>query len=233
MRIYRLVICLLALVNTAGCGGSGGGETLIPGTSFTPPSGSSIMLPPPTNDQQVDQPDSPTCAPAVGTTLYRVITGKSYSFDQTITEMNTDLNGTLISVFIDWLNNHEMKASKTELPTSLAIDMIVAQIKTGHYVVPYVNEDALPNEPHVFIVYGVDNNRVLISDSNEHFGMHRLAIDTTIFLSDWLINLGTKDAPSCMLIFIDNHPRVGTATGFYSGSYKMTHGDLLVRRASR
>lgn len=231
MRAVRVLSLLITLSFTIGCGG-GSKYQVAPGINFNPPSDLSIMLPPPTDEQQVDQPQTPTCAPAVGVTIYRVVTGKDYSFEQAISEMRTGPGGTQISEFVFWLNSHEMSASKTSLPLGWAVGMIAEQIKAGQYVVPYVNESARPDSPHVFIVYGIDNNRVLISDSNLHSGMNRFAVDIGVFESEWLVNVGTKETPSALLIFVSSRPRQ-TPPGYLYGSSlevpKITHGELLIR----
>jgi hypothetical protein len=227
----RLLICFIAITVVTGCGG-GSTHQVPPGINFTPPSGEVVMLPPPTDEQQVDQGQSPTCAPAAGVTIYRVITGKDYSFEQAINEMHTDANGTRISDLVFWLSTHELSASKSSMPTAWAVGMINEQIRAGYYVIPYVNESARPNAPHVFIIYGIDRNNFLISDSNLHFGMNRFAVDANIFQSDWLVNVGTKESPEALLIFVGSKPRQGLKGLSIESSIetpKMTHGDLLIK----
>jgi hypothetical protein len=231
MMSARLLVCFIAISVVTGCGGRSS-QQVAPGMNFNPPTDQLVMLPPPTDEQQVDQPQSPTCAPATGVTIYRVITGKDYSFEQAITEMHTDANGTRIADLVFWLNNHELSASKSSMPTAWAVGMINEQIRAGYYVIPYVNESARPNAPHVFIIYGIDRNNLLISDSNRHFGMNRFAVDVNIFQSDWLVNVGTKESPEALLIFVGSKPRsgmMGIKTGSAMETPKMTHGDLFIK----
>ena len=220
-RNLILTICCTILVS--GC--EDASKQVGPGMTFDPPSASATMLPPPTPAQQVQQPPTPTCAPSAAVTLYRMVTGKSYTLDQAAREMHTTANGTYLSEFINWMNDHGMDASITTVPTTAANDMILAQIKAGYYTAPYVNENAKPNAAHVFIVYGVDNGRILISDSNRHLGMNRIAVDGKIFQNQWLINVGTKDHPEAILVFVNSHPKKPT-----TGSGKTTAGSLVNSR---
>lgn len=230
MQSIRLLVLFVAISFLTGCGG-GSTKEVGPGLTFNPPSPATIMLPPPTDEQQVEQGRSPTCAPAAGVTIYRVVTGKDYDFNQAIAEMRTSANGTQISDFLTWLNGHELVASATTLPASWAIGMITAELKAGHYVIPYVNESARPNALHVFIIYGVDGDRILISDSNRHLGSKRFAVYANVFQNEWLVNVGTKDRPSALLMFVNSRPRHKTDQKFQNSveMSKMSNGELLIR----
>ncbi|MBI3633820.1 MAG: hypothetical protein HY226_06055 [Candidatus Vogelbacteria bacterium] len=204
--------------------------------TFDQPSATAIMLPPPTASQQVQQPaDKGWCADSVGLTLYRMITGKNESLEQVVKEMQTDdNNGTQISNFLNWLNDHEVESASTEVRTTWAIGMITDEIKSGNYVVPYVNENGKPHSPHVLIVYAVDpvQNKIFLSDSNRHLGMNRFALDTSVFENQWLINVGSNNEPQAILMFMNKNPRPvrsQASKAKTAGQAESLHGDLLIK----
>ena len=204
-RVELIIICATLLM--VGCEGTKH-TGVSPGMTFDAPSMSAIMLTPPT---QVQQGDKPWCAPAAAVTLYKTIVQQPYDLSVAVREMGTDNEGTQISNFVNWMNNHQLKASLTTIPTTAAVEFILSQIKAGYYCIPYVNENGKPNSTHVLVVYGIDNNRVLISDSNRHLGMNRIGVDKKIFRDQWLINVGTTEGPEALLMFVDRHPRVATS----------------------
>jgi len=202
------ILVLFATILLCGCDAN---NQVGPGTTFDAPppySNSAIsMLPAPTEWQQVQNIGGVVCVPATAITLYRIITQKDYDLGKAAGEMKVTANGTDLLTFINWMNDHEMEASMSLVPREWAIYMITEQIEAGYYVVPHVNERARPNSPHVFIVYGVDGDRVLISDSNKHLGMNKIAVDTNVFRDSWLIGANSQDPRGALLMFVDSKPK--------------------------
>lgn len=225
----RLILVVIIILAITGCDGDVG---VGPGMTFDPPSKKAIMLRPPTAAEQANQGKKPWCAPAAALTLYRVVTGKNEPLDQVAREMGTTENGTSMSNFVSWMNNHSLEASSTMVRTTWAIEMIKAEIKQGFYVAPHVNENAKPNSPHVFIVYGVDGNRVLVSDSNRHLGMNQFGIDLKIFQDQWLTKFGDEGDRKAFLVLVNSRPRrsgPGKQAVAAVGQAETLNGDILVK----
>lgn len=217
-----LVLGISSTMFLSGCGGGGGSSSGASGGDLTPPVINptvtpitptvtliSAILSPPTTEQQVMQGlNDKICEPAVATTLYRVITGRPFDLEQAKLDLIKTPGGS--GFFPDlavWFPAHGIDASMTTIAIDDAYDLMLGALHAGNYVVPSVYENADTASPHTFIVYGIDNGKVLISDSLYHENRsNRISIDWAVFKTSWLMSATRPDGrpPITSLIFVNS-----------------------------